>query len=205
MIATRHLPILCVLLAAALVPTAIHSYANTVVVDGRAAADVPAVLAGFISAPSGRNPAWGQRRFVTDDWIERKYAVGRDDVVLTVVRSYDLKALYHHPELAVAYGPDFSRDEVIRFADRPEVPVHVLRTEVGTPAVGMYALLYEDRFVEQPIRFQIRTAGELLLSGRKAMTLFFAFDADASGEKDLAASPARRVLTAAIDAFQQTP
>src|SRR5688572_24699034 len=162
---------ICVLAAITLVPTFIHSYADSTVRDGRTTAAIPASLAGYDGTPSRRSTAWGQRRFESGDWTERIYRSSSDEVMLTVVRSYDAKALYHHPELAVAYGPSYLRRELKRFAQRPDVPVHVLYADSGT--VAMYTLHYDNRFVEDPIRFQLRTAGELLFSGRKAMTLFF--------------------------------
>jgi hypothetical protein len=131
-------------------------------------------LAGYTGLPSGRNATWGQRRFESDDWIERIYRAGRDEVKLTVVRSYDAKALYHHPELAVTES-NFIRTEVKRFDQRPDVPIHVLYKPGG---VALYALHYDNAFVQDPIRFQLRTAGQLLFSGRKAMTLFFLTDDD---------------------------
>ncbi len=64
---------------------------------------------------TNRPADWGRRRFESQDWTERRYVSGGDQVVLTVVRSFDLKALYHHPELAVAYGADFEPSRVQSF------------------------------------------------------------------------------------------
>ena len=106
------------------------------------------------------------------------------------MRSYDAKSLYHHPELAVTEHT-FIRTELRRFAQRPDIPVHVLYTESG--GVAFYALHYDRAFVQDPIRFQLRTAGELLFSGRKAMTLFFMTD-DAPDADYRVAAVARVVL-----------
>ena len=202
MMAGRYLPILSALLAAALVPTVIHSYAGMKVDDGRTAARIPSALAGFTSAPTDRRDDWGKRRFESDDWFERKYVSGRDEVVLTVVRSYDMKRLYHHPELAVAYGTPFTDHETVRFPERPDIPIHVLRTElVERQAVGLYALHYGNRFIDAPIWFQLRTAGELLVSGRRPMTLFFANDLSVPEEANVAKLPSRSLLLAAIETF----
>ncbi|NOT26850.1 MAG: hypothetical protein HOP16_12195 [Acidobacteria bacterium] len=196
MISTRFLPAVCGLVAVALVPTLIHSYSDSAVRDGRSTASIPAVLAGYAGAPSGRNATWGQRRFESDDWTERVYRAGRDEVTLTVVRSYDAKALYHHPELAVTEDT-FPRTEIRRFAQRPEIPVFVLQAETG--GVGLYALQYDDAFVEDPIRFQLRSAGEMLFSGRKAMTLFFL--ADNAPDSSVDALPSLGLFFEAIDRF----
>jgi hypothetical protein len=198
MISTRFLPVVCGLFAVTLVPTFIHSYTDSTVRDGRTTSSIPMLLAGYDGVPSDRNATWGQRRFESDDWTERIYQSGDDEVKLTVIRSYDAKALYHHPELAVSYGPSYVRTEVRRFAERPDVPVHVLYADSGL--VAMYVLSYDDAFVEEPIRFQLRTAAELLFSGRKAMTLFFLTD-ERVGPGDVESLPSIPVLFSAIDQF----
>ena len=201
MISTRYLSIVCALVALTLVPTIIHSYIDTTVQDGRVTRAIPTVLAGYQGVPSGRNATWGQRRFDSGDWTERMYTSGTDSVKLSVIRSYDPKALYHHPELAVSLGPDWATSTVRRFPQRPEIPVHVLSTRTAGGPVAMYVLHYDDRFVQDPIGFQIRTAGELLFSRRKAMTLFFATDEIVPVSADVAALPSLRLLFAAIDQF----
>jgi len=198
MISTRFLPVVCGLVAFTLVPTIIHSYTDSTVRDGRTTTSIPMTLAGYTGAPSGRNATWGQRRFDSDDWTERSYRSGGDEVTLTVVRSYDAKALYHHPELAVTENSYF-KTEIRRFAQRPEIPVYVLYTD--SDRVAMYALHYDAGFVEDPIRFQLRTAGELLFSGRKAMTLFFLADDRVAPGFGVESLPSQGVFFAAIDRF----
>jgi len=197
MISTRFLPIVSGLVAVTLVPTFIHSYSDSAVRDGRTTTSIPMSLAGYTGAPSGRNATWGQRRFESEDWTERLYRSGRNEVKLTVVRSYDAKALYHHPELAVTES-NFIRTEVKQFDQRPDVPVHVLYSDRG--GVSLYALHYDRAFVQDPIRFQLRTAGELLFSGRKAMTLFFLTD-DAGPGAGVESLPSLGLFFAAIDRF----
>jgi hypothetical protein len=201
MISLRYVPAICLLGALALVPTIIHSYSARVQVDGLSAAAIPDSLAGYSSLPTTRNPTWGQRRFESDDWMERTYDNGTREVRLTVVRSYDPKSLYHHPELAVAYGTGFSGVRIEDLPERPEVPVHVLAPAPGVNAVGAYVLHYDGRFIADPIRFQIRTAGELLFSRRKAMTLFFATEQNAAPDAAFARLASAEILGAAIDAF----
>ena len=199
MIATRFLPVLCALAAVTLVPTLIHSYSGMTISDGRSLASIPESLTGYSGTPSGRNETWGYRRFGSDDWIERIYRAGNDEVKLTVIRSYDAKSLYHHPELAVSYGPSYASSEVKRFAQRPDVPVHVLSAPSRT--VVMYTLLYGDHFVEDPIRFQLGLAGELLFTGRRAMTLFFLTDEHVPPDTTIEALPSIGLLFEAIDRF----
>lgn len=195
MIAYRYLPLLCVLLAIALVPTLIHSYSGGVAIDGRRAADIAPTLAGHTSAATDRNATWGQRRFGSDDWIERNYTNGSSTVRLTVVRSYDPKSVYHHPELAISYGEQFSGLETVRLPGRPAMPVHVLTPATDETMAGAYVLHYGERFVDNPIWFQLVTAGELLVSRRQAMTIFFAI-AERTNRDAL-----MDVLVAAIDNF----
>jgi hypothetical protein len=185
-------------------PTLIHTYGGAVTIDGRHTTTIAETLVGYTSEPSGRNETWGKRRFDSDDWMERRYRAAGDEVILTVVRSYDPKKLYHHPELAVAYGGGaaFEPAEVQRFTQRPEIAVHVLRAAPGgTSGLAMYVLHYDGRFVEDPIWFQLRTAGELLFSARKPMTLFFANDVNVPDDADAENLPATSLLFAAIDEF----
>ena len=198
---SRYAPALIVALIVSLVPTIIHSYVGLVVTDGRTAATIPATLLAYSSSPTKRSATWGSSHFESNDWFEREYVANGDNVVLTVVRSYDLKALYHHPELAVAYHEaKFDRASTETPADRPDVPVHVLTDREAGP-VALYVLHYGDRFIADPIRFQLRTAGELLFTGRKPMTLFFVLDeAPPSGVTPLEL-PATRLLFEAIDQF----
>jgi hypothetical protein len=197
-ISTRFLPVVCGLVAVTLVPTFIHSYSDSAVPDGRTTASIPMTLAGYTGAPSGRNATWGQRRFDSNDWTERVYQSGRDEVRLTVVRSFDAKALYHHPELAVTES-SFTETELTRFPQRPDIPVYVLYAE--PEGVALYALHYDSAFVQDPIRFQLRTAGELLFSGRKAMTLFFLTDDGPIPGSGVESLPSLGLFFAAIDRF----
>jgi hypothetical protein len=201
MISPRHLPALCVLAGLALVPTVIHNYSAAVVIDGRRTEAIPLALAGYHGAPSDRNEAWGRRRFDSGDWTERNYTSGAESLRLTVVRSYDHKSLYHHPELAIAYGTSFERVQTQRLPDRPDVPVHVLMPSEGVSAQAMYVLHYDGRFVEDPVMFQIRSAGELLFSRRDQMTIFFVTVQQMAGDAAKRQRAAAQLLFAAIDAF----
>jgi len=205
MIAPRFATAVCVLLALALIPTIIHSYAGVVVEDGRRASALPETLAGFKSRPSDRSATWGQRRFESHDWIERVYTTPAGDVQLTVIRSYDLKGLYHHPELAVAYGTSFERARLEALPERPDIPVHVLETGRDSGSGAFYVLHYDERFVSDPIWFQIRAAGEMLFRGRRAMTLFFVRQRDFRPGASLAEQPSIVLLRSAIQQFIAPP
>lgn len=201
MISSRFVPAVCALVAVALIPTYIHSYAGSIVEDGRRTASIPASLGRYHGTPSDRNPTWGRRRFDSHDWMERIYTSGTDQVKLSVIRSYDPKSLYHHPELAVAYGPSYVESDVRRLPQRPDIPVHALSSSGRERTLALYVLHYGDGFVEDPIRFQLRTAGELLFSGRKAMTLFFLTAERVPASTDVEALPSIGMLFEAIDQF----
>lgn len=201
MLSSRHAPAICVALLVALVPTIIHSYAGVVVDDGRTTSAIPTTLSTYDSVPTRRSVDWGDRHFESKDWFEREYSSTGDRLILTVVRSFDLKALYHHPENAVSYhAVKFDRATTQSADARPDIPVHVLTNRAGS-AVGLYALHYDDRFIADPIRFQLRTATELLFSGRKPMTLFFVLDQAVPAGVAPLELPAARLLFDAIDRF----
>lgn len=201
MIAPRFAPAVCLLVLFALVPTWIHSYSGELDTDGLTSEAIPSMLGLYRGTETERGRNWGQRRFGSGDWIERTYTDGARQVRLTVVRSLDAKTLYHHPELAIAYGTGFVGSTIERLPDRPSMPVHVLKPAPGESTVAMYVLQYEDRFVESPILFQVRTAGELLFSGRKAMTLFFTTESNVLPGSGLERLASATVLTSAVDAF----
>ena len=204
MLSSRYAVAICVALLVALVPTIIHSYVGVVVNDGHATASIPTTLMSYTSYPTKHPVDWGESHFDSHDWFDRTYTLGGDTVVLTVVRSYDLKALYHHPELAVAYhSAKFDRSEMGTLPGHADIPVHVLSNGGNTP-VGLYALHYAGRFIDDPIRFQLRTAGELLFTGRKPMTLFFVRDdAGPVGVAPLKL-PAAQLLREAIERFLES-
>jgi hypothetical protein len=83
------------------------------------------------------------------------------------------------------------------------MPVHVLTNSAGG-AVGLYVLHYDGRFIADPIRFQLRTAGELLFTGRKAMTLFFVRDDTVPAGAAPLTIPAAGLLLEAVDQFLGT-
>lgn len=201
MISPRYATAISVLVALALVPTVIHSYANVLVADQLSTSAIPSMLTGYTSAPSGRDAGWGARRFEATDWIERRYSSTSDEVLLTVLRSYDLKALYHHPELDIAYGTTFLRQETRTFARHPDIPIHVLYTDTERGSIALYALHYDGNFVSDPLLFQLRTATDLLFSGRKPMTLIFARDLSAPDDAQVETLPVTGLLFAAIEQF----
>ena len=205
MISPRYSLWACLVIGAALVPTVIHSYMGVVVKDGLRTTNIPTTLAGYTSMPATDDAGWGRRRFESDDWFDRNYTTGQNHVRLTVLRSYDLKRLYHHPENDVARGAGLFVHEVITLPGLQNVPVHLLRTDTQNQASAMYALHYDGTFVEDPLWFQVSLAGQLLFSGRRPMTLLFALDMRGAKGATPDTYPSAVVLKAAIDAFTGRP
>lgn len=204
MLSTRYAATVAVMLALSAVPTVIHSYMDSSRHDGRVARDLPMRLADETGTATNRRPTWGEEKLSSSDWTERTYA-GPTPVKLFVGRSYDLKKLYHHPELAVDYGGGYEAHSLTSLPQRPGVPVHMLRGGQANPQkLALYALEYDGSYVADPIFFQLRTSVELLFSRRGAMTLFFAtqtLPVEAAPESSRAAT----LLAAAMEAFDRLP
>ena len=197
MMSSRYSLAMFLLVGVALIPVIMHGYVGGDN-DGMDARLVPAELAGFKGTPIKRPQDWGRRNFDSDDWFSRTYTFRREEIHLTVVRSYDLKSLYHHPELAVEYGTSFVRHEVRELAQSPGMPIHVLFGE-ASGNIGMYVLRYENEFVSDPMAFQMRTSLRMLISRRKPMTLIFASQRQSS--ENLESLPATRLLLDAVARF----
>lgn len=203
MISPRYAAPVAAVLSLALVPTVIHSYRGARVDDGVRSAAVAEALDGMPSSPTARKAAWVRSNFATDDWIERTYRVNGSDALLFVARSYDPKRLYHHPELALLRGTQTTVKGMARAAARPDIPLHVLETERdGRHGVAVYALMYDRRFIDNPLLFQLRTSVQLLLSGRRPLTLFMSSALEGTPD-DLENAAATRLLLAAIHNFER--
>ena len=198
-LSTRYALPLAIVLALALVPTLVHSYAGVTRDDGRRARDLKVQFDGASGIDTPRKADWVRRRLASEDWFERRYVIGDREVTLFVGRSYDPKSLYHHPELALAYGYDLESRGVINVGG---LPVHALVTRTGEPHIVLYALEENGDFVNDPIPFQIRSTLTGLVRGRSAMTLFFALEGGRPDSDDLSTTVAAHLLSAAVDAFK---
>jgi hypothetical protein len=184
------------MLAVTAVPTIVHTYLPVTTTDGRATARIAVRLNGLDGRPTDRSLVWLPEAMAVVDYTERLY--GRD-LRLLAVRSYDAKRLYHHPELAVAHGDDYRRATVIRAPERPDVPIYILKG--AQDRLSAYTLVYEDRFVGDPISFQLRNVVSLLVRPRQLMTLFFVRGSPGTSEYPPGKSPAEQLLLAAVDSF----
>ena len=194
MISIRYAPAVTVLLALALIPTVRNSYGEPRIADGRTLQAIPTALAGRFGATTERGTAWTRPTLAAEDAIERRYG---SDMTLFAARSFDAKRLYHHPELAVAYGRSYSSAGTREAASRPGVTIHWL---TGDDVWAIYALSYGDTFVSDPFQFEMRRAITTLVQPREPMTLFFVHG------RGQATPEAEALLLAAIDSFhsQQT-
>jgi hypothetical protein len=193
MISIRYAPAVTILLALALIPTVRNTYVDAHVTDGRTTRAIPSALAGQFGSATDRGTDWAKTVLAADDAIERRYG---SDITLFAARSFDAKRLYHHPELAVAYGRSYSASGMRAAASRPEIAIHWL---TGDNVWALYALSYGDTFVSDPIRFELRRAITTLVQPREPMTLFFVHG------RGQAPPEGEAVLLAAIEGFRSQP
>ena len=197
MISPRYAPAVIVLAGLALVPTVLHTYVGFAVSDGKTSQQVPRELEGADGIDTARDPEWVRQYYHTDDYIERRYSTG---VTLFVARGLDAKALYHHPELGLAYGREFSSAEVRDVHDGSEtVTLHVLH---GANDFACYAVLYGNGFVGSPLRFEARRAVSMLFRPARPLTLFFGEGPASIETRDAAVT---RIVLAAIRSFREQP
>ena len=201
MISSRYALPVILLLALALVPTIIHSYIGATVVDGLTTRAIEVQFDRWQSEPTSRKASWVEPTFDTSDWMERRYhGPDGENVLLFVARSYDLKRLYHHPEIGILRGVDLESEGTVQLPPRPDVKVHIFRERVGGGMAG-YALMYDGRFVENPVAMQLQSSLEMLFSPRKEMTLFLVYEDDLPRGSDFGESGAAHILMQAIDRF----
>ncbi len=201
MISSRFGIIVSILLTVALVPTIIHNYIGAKVEDGLQTSSISTKLAGLSSTATSRRAMWVKDTFDSYDWMERRYTgQNGENVLLFVARSYDLKRLYHHPEIGVLRGVDLGKGGIDQLPGMTDVPLYVLKSQTGR-GLAAYVLLYDGQFIENPILRQVLTSMELLFSPRKPMTLFFVYDERAHHDASLDQSLAVSVLAEAIKSF----
>ena len=202
MTSTRYALPVAILLMLALIPTVIHGYLGMKTDDGLSATHINPILGNFTSTPSSRQPGWGEATFGCEDWIERIYTDEHGKSVrLFVGRSYDHKRLYHHPELALSHAKDLRAVGQIRLPGQPEIPVTLLRNDMR-PTMAAFVLLYDGKFIADPISNQVRASLKQLFSPRKPMTLFYLVDENAPQGIPFDKTPAASLLEKAIKDFR---
>lgn len=203
MISFRFARYVAIMLGVALIPTVIHSYLGLRATDGRSVKNINTEISGYISQPTKRNTNWGEITFDCFDWFERTYRDPKGNLVrLFVGRSYDHKRLYHHPELALSYGENFNLKQQISLPGSPEIPVKLLSNRTN-PGIVAYTLLFENRFIDNPIGHQIKNSLSLLISPGKPITLFYVAQANINPSTPFIETPAALILQHAIDDFRK--
>lgn len=201
MISSRYALPVALILMLALIPTVIHSYLGLKTDDGLSIKNIKSELDNFNSIPTDRQSGWGEETFGCYDWVERIYTDEQGKSLrLFVGRSYDHKRLYHHPELALSYAKDLRSAGQIRLPGQPGIPVNLLRNETR-PNMAAFVLLYDGKFIENPISHQIRGSLKQLISARKPMTLFYIADDNEPKNISFGQSPAALLLNKAIKSF----
>jgi hypothetical protein len=164
---------LATLLALALVPTIRHGYLGYVEAAPKVTgAALPSALTGTTGVVRTSPPAWMPDTFSEDSSAEASYDVtGVGRLTLVVARGYDLKKLYHHPELGVLRGHSFepARQATLAGGD----PVFVLENRADQQQSAVYALIYDDVWVGNPYLLQASSAVTSLWARRRPLTLVF--------------------------------
>ncbi len=160
-----------VLALVALIPTVVQNYLGLERSDSYTAASW---------VPESADPAavrgigWFAEHFGAFDAADREVTVDGERVRVSIIRSFDAKALYHHPENVIAYGKALHDHEVVALDGLPGVPVHRLKTEPsGAPLTAFYVIWWNGTFVDSPYSFQARQMATSLLRGRTPATLIF--------------------------------
>ena len=201
MISSRFLVPVSLLLALALVPTVLHYYVAITSDDGLTVQAINISLESGRVGSTARRAKWVEDTFASTDWLENTYAdADGGKVLLFVARSYDLKRLYHHPEIGIVRGVDLERERVIKIASMPDIPIHFLRERSGA-GVAAYVLLYDGEFIDNPITMQLKTSLEMMFRARKPLTLFFVYDNMLQRRSGFESSPAALILAKAINSF----
>jgi len=172
-ISGKYLGALLAVLLVALVPTVRHGYVSTVAAAPSVTPDsVPANLEGVPGATRERPAAWIADTYGADSWAERTYDVGgHGQVRIFVARGYDLKKLYHHPELGILHGVSLVSAGAVPLEGHPDRRVHVLRSDRPGETSALYALVYRGAWIADPYRLQLSSALSSLWDARHPLTL----------------------------------
>lgn len=177
MISRRYAAPLMGCLLLALVPTVLHGYLRRSHAIARITdASLPSAVADVAGEPRTRTGGWIADTYGVESWAERTYPrAGQGEVGLFVTRGFDMKKLYHHPELGVLRGNVFAAQQTQALPGGGDGEwVHVLRHESAGPSV-VYALVYDGRWVANPYRLQLSSALTSLWTGPRPLLLVFAY------------------------------
>ena len=140
--------------------------------------------------------------FNSEDWFERIYQNKENvKVRLFIARSFDLKALYHHPELALSYAQDLSNKSISTLPKQAKIPVHILKNDDNSIIV-VYVLMHNDTYIKDPIKYQLSESFRLLISQKKPMTLLYTSQTAQPSHSKLNLKTSTTLLTLTIQAFR---
>lgn len=199
MIATKYVWHACALLMLGVVPTVIHVYGGPPPLDaGVLELRLPATLGAFAEPePGPRRAKWVATCFGPAPFVTRTYParVGSGRIEFFAAISYDWKKLFHFPENALAHGHLVT---TTRNTAVDGLPLRVLEFRTAESLrVAVYALLYGDQPVRDPMAYVVRQVPKLFVSRREPMTLLYAqVDGLPGQEAELAAELAELVSAA---------
>lgn len=169
-LSTRYVPHLLASLLPILLPVGIHSYWGLQVKDCGPALEAPP------SSGAEKDENKMREMFAAVQW--RRGSLSVDTGVrldFTIVRSYDLPKLYHHPETGLLRGSTPDRREVEWVPAASErLPVHRAIYPRGESAVmAAYLLVYDGRPIDNPYLAQLASLPAEAIRGNRPMTMFF--------------------------------
>jgi hypothetical protein len=163
------------LLLVPLFPVAIHSYGRY---DTDDCANVQALLGPVaIEGAEDTRGAWMKRVFSAVQWKEASLppAGSSAQFKTSVIRSYDPKKLYHHPESGLIQKASLnSRGTESIEINSESIPIQrVYYAAADRATIVAYMLVYGSRPVANPYVAQFTALARQLRRGRMPMTMFF--------------------------------
>lgn len=161
----------CLLLA--LIPVVVHSYLQVEIDDCKGSWAFGSKFAQT-SHPSGSRDARMRERFQSFQMQEGSFLRNGMRFDFSIIRSYDVKRLYHLPETSLVEHAIVERRGIEWVpADSEALPIHRAYYGDTDPAILVaYLLVYRSSPVASPYWAHLRAAPVELFSGRRPMTLF---------------------------------
>jgi len=200
-ISTRHVRVLCVLLAVALLPVLRHVYFGPEEPPAGGLEHVlPAELGDSGEPQPGRNRAdWVRENLGTEDFVTRRYPGG---IEFFAGRSLDWKKLFHFPELGLSYGKPRSGERHVVVAGIP-VRLVEFRTSDSYHLAAM-TFLCGDETVARPLLYSLGTVTRLV-EERRPMTLVYVQSGAKPDEEAAVEQRLLALVTAAARALLAAP
>jgi hypothetical protein len=191
----RYIPHLALLSLPVLLPVLVYSYGRVQLSSNQ---DPPPPCQSFPRPTEGLRARQMLEMFQGEQWCEGNIEGG---LSFSVIRSYDPKKLYHHPEVALMRNAAPNRRTVEWVSDGSGMlPIHRAFYDTGDEGILVaYLLVYHARPVDNPYLAQLESFPIELLKGRSPMTLFFI---SAQGQHDRLADLESRSKKWLVDAWR---